>query len=44
MTALPAPVRAASAASAVARALTPVAFEASIVAEIQRPTVQAKTR
>jgi hypothetical protein len=44
MTALPASVRAASAASAVARALTPAAFEASIVAEIQRPTVQAKTR
>ena len=36
MTALPEPVRAASAASAAARALTPEAFEASITSEMQR--------
>lgn len=35
---MPEPVRAASAAAAVSRALTPEAFEASITAEVQRPT------
>jgi hypothetical protein len=44
LTTLPAPIRAASATSAVARALTPAAFEASILAEVQRPTIQSKTR
>ncbi|MES2693423.1 MAG: hypothetical protein V4773_08120 [Verrucomicrobiota bacterium] len=36
MTSLPAPVRAASAAGAIARALTPAAFESSITAELDR--------
>ena len=35
---LPTPVRAASATSAAARALTPAAFEASIMGEVQHPT------
>lgn len=40
--ALPPAIRAAQAASAVARALTPAVFEAGIIAEIQRPTVRAR--
>lgn len=40
---LPDPVRAASAASASARALTPDAFEASITSEVQRPTPRQRT-
>lgn len=40
--ALPPAIRAAQAASAVTRALTPAAFEAGIVAELQRPTVRAR--
>lgn len=43
ITTLPAPLRAASAASASALALTPEAFEASIAAELQRPTPRART-
>jgi hypothetical protein len=39
---VPAALRAASAAAASARALTPAAFEASIVSEIQRPTPRAR--
>ncbi len=39
---LPGPVRAASARSAVARALTPADFDASILSEVQRPTVRAR--
>jgi hypothetical protein len=42
MTTLPAPVRAASAASARARALTPDAFESSITSEVQRGSMQAR--
>lgn len=41
---LPAAVRAASDASAAARALTPDAFEASIASEVQRPTPRARTQ
>jgi hypothetical protein len=40
---LPESVRAATAASARARALTPNAFETSITAEVQRPTPRART-
>lgn len=40
--ALPAPVRAAGAASAIARALTPAALEVGITAEVQRPTLRAQ--
>jgi hypothetical protein len=40
--ALPTPVRAASAASAITRALSPEAFETSISAEVQRPTLPAR--
>jgi hypothetical protein len=43
ITTLPDPVRAASAASASARALTPAAFEASIMSEVQRPTPRLRT-
>lgn len=43
ITTLPDPVRAASAASASARALTPEAFEASITSEVQRPTPRLRT-
>jgi hypothetical protein len=43
MVALPEPFRAAAAASARARALTPEAFEASIRTEVQRPTPRART-
>lgn len=43
ITTLPDPVRAASAASASARALTPDAFEASITSEVQRPTPRQRT-
>ena len=39
---LPAPVRAAGASSAVARALAPADFEAGIVSEVLRPTVRAR--
>jgi hypothetical protein len=42
MTALPGPLRAASAANASARALTRDAFEASISSEVQRPTLNAR--
>ena len=42
LNALPAPLRAARAASSVARALTPSAFEAGIVAELQHPTLRAR--
>jgi hypothetical protein len=40
--ALPAPLRAAAAASAIPRALTPATFEAGILAEVQRPTLRAR--
>ena len=43
ITTLPGPVRAASAASNAARALTPDAFEASITSEVQRPTPRPRT-
>jgi hypothetical protein len=43
ITTLPGPVRAASAASASTRALTPEAFEASITSEVQRPTPRLRT-
>ena len=43
ITTLPEQVRAASAASASARALTPEAFEASITSEVQRPTPRLRT-
>jgi hypothetical protein len=43
MVTLPDSVRAAAAASARARALTPDAFEASITSEIQRPTPRVRT-
>ena len=43
ITTLPPPVRAASAASARALALTREAFEASITTEVQRPTPRART-
>jgi hypothetical protein len=43
VTTLPDAVRAASAASASARALTPDAFEASITSEVQRPTPRQRT-
>ncbi len=41
-TTLPAPVRAARAAAAVTRALSPAAFEAGVIAEVQRPTLSAR--
>jgi hypothetical protein len=44
MVTLPEPVRAATAASARARALTPDAFEASIRSEVQRPTPRVRTK
>jgi hypothetical protein len=43
ITTLPEPVRAASSASAMERALTPAAFEASIAAEVQQPTPRLRT-
>ena len=43
ITTVPEPVRAASAASATARALTPEAFEASITTEVQRPTPRPRS-
>jgi hypothetical protein len=44
MTELPAEVRAGTAATATARALTPAAFEAHIRSEVQAPTVNARIR
>ena len=44
MVPLPEPVRAATAASARSRALTPEAFEASITSEVQRPTPRVRTK
>jgi hypothetical protein len=43
ITTLPGPVRAASAATNSARALTPDAFEASITSEVQRPTPRPRS-
>lgn len=43
ITTVPEPVRAASAASASERALTPEAFEASIATEVQRPTPRPRS-
>lgn len=43
ITTLPAPVRAASAATSAALALTPEAFESSITTEVQRPTPRARS-
>src|SRR5688572_16611277 len=43
ITTLPGPVRAASAASASANALTPAAFESSITTEVQRPTPRPRS-
>ena len=44
MTELPAAVQAATAESTVARALTPAAFEAHILSEVQTPTLNARIR